>query len=176
MISMTKAPGLVGAALVVLGLGCAGEIGTGKNPGGSTDPEGSDNGKGTTGGSGGGTVKPPVTEPDGTINSAGPYALRRLTVLEYSNTIRDLVGVPLSDIDRRGFAADQVVHGGFASGAALVTSVDSRQFLDISTKVAEAATKDMARLMPAGCAAPAAAAEEGCIAKFLDHFGVRAFR
>ena len=37
--------------------------------------------------------------PDGVVDSAGPYALRRLTLLEYQNTIRDLLGV---DADRRG--------------------------------------------------------------------------
>jgi hypothetical protein len=180
MISSKKVPGLVGAALLAIGMGCSGEIGPGKGPGGSSNEPGetgNDPGKGgTKGGSGGGTVTPPVMEPDGTINSAGPYALRRLTVLEYSNTIRDLLGVNLADTDRRGFSADQVVHGGFASGAALVTSVDSRQFLDVSVKVAEAATKDMAKLMPAGCATPAAGAEEACIPKFLEQFGLRAFR
>jgi len=176
MISIKKTPVLVGAALAVLGMGCAGEIDTGHGPGGSSEPNGPDKGGPSMGGAGGGKVTPPMPEPDGTINSAGPYALRRLTVLEYSNTIRDLLGVALSDTDRRGFSADQVVHGGFASGAALVTSVDSRQFLDISAKVAEAATKDMAKLMPANCAAPAAGGEEACISKFLTEFGLRAFR
>jgi hypothetical protein len=92
------------------------------------------------------------------IDSAGPYALRRLTVIEYQNTVHDLLGVTVSDADRRGFAADQVVRGGFGSGAALVTSVDSRQFLDVSARVADAAIADMAKLMPPGCGAPAACA------------------
>ena len=102
------------------------------------------------------------------LDSAGPYALRRLTLLEYQNTIRDLLGVTLSDTDRRGFSADQVVQGGYGSGAAIVTSIDSRQFLDVSAKVAAAATADLGKLLPAGCAAPAAGAEEGCIAKFVE--------
>ena len=110
------------------------------------------------------------------VDSAGPYGLRRLTLLEYQNTIRDLLGVKLSDTDRRGFAADQVVHGGFGKGAGIVTSVDSRQFLDVSAKVAAAATADLAKLMPAGCAAPAAGADQGCIARFVEQFGLRAFR
>ena len=175
MISITKTPMWVGAALAGLLAGCSGEIAPGPGTGTSPPDKEGEGGKGTTGGSGG-TVKPPMPEPDGTINSAGPHALRRLTVLEYKNTIRDLLGVNLSDTDRRGFSADQVVHGGFASGAPLVTSVDSRQFLDVSAKVAEAATADMAKLMPPGCGAPAAPAEEGCINKFLEQFGTRAFR
>jgi hypothetical protein len=119
------------------------------------------------------TAKP---GPDGVIDSAGPYALRRLTVIEYQNTVRDLVGITLTDEDRRSFAADQVLSGGFGSGAALVTSVDSRQFLDVSTKVADAAVADLAKLMPAGCAAPAAGGEADCVNKFVGQFGLRVFR
>jgi hypothetical protein len=110
------------------------------------------------------------------IDSAGPYALRRLTLLEYANTVRDLLGVTLTDTDRRGFAADQVLDGGYANGAAFVTSVDSRQFLDVSAKIADTASADLGKLLPAGCAAPAAAAEQGCISKFVEAFGLRAFR
>ena len=171
-------PRLALAALSVLTLACTGEIGAGKTSGGSSPTQG-DKGNGNTGATGGGGTMmppPPMPRPDGTIDSAGPYALRRLTVLEYSNTLRDLLGVTLSESDRRGFAADQVLGGGYASGAALVNSTDSRQFLDISDKVATAATADLSKLMPAGCAAPAANGEGACIGKFLDQFGLRAFR
>ena len=170
MIPRRQAPGRAVAALALLGVACTGQINMGKPGEGEPDPDNPGTG-GTTGGGGTGGK----TGPDG-VDSAGPYALRRLTILEYANTVRDLVGVTLSDADRRGFAADQVVHGGYGSGAALVTSVDSRQFLDVSAKIAAAATADLAKLMPAGCAAPAAAAESGCITKFVDQFGLRAFR
>jgi len=177
MIPTRTAPRHALLALSLLGLACTGEIGTGKSTGGGSTPgEGGDKGNGNTGATGGTKVIPPMPRPDGVIDSAGPYALRRLTLLEYSNTIRDLLGVTLSDSDRRGFAADQVVGGGYASGAALVNSTDSRQFLDTSDKVATAAVADLAKLMPANCAAPAAGAEAGCIGKFLEQFGLRAFR
>jgi hypothetical protein len=110
------------------------------------------------------------------VDSAGPYALRRLTVVEYQNTVRDLLGVALSEEDRRSFAADQVLSGGYNNGAALVTSVDSRQFLDASTKIADAAAADLTKLLPQGCAAPAAGADGACIGKFVEQFGLRAFR
>jgi hypothetical protein len=184
MISAPKTSGWI-LALAFAGLGCTGNIDRGGRSGGPDDP-GSEpagggkpgsgmNGGGMTGGgmTGAGDPKP---GPDGVIDSAGSYPLRRLTLIEYSNTIRDLLGVTLSDTDRRGFSADQVVSGGFGSGAALVTSTDSRQFLDVSTKVAAAATADLSKLMPAGCAAPAAGAEEGCINKFVQDLGLRAFR
>jgi hypothetical protein len=172
MISSKKAPGLVAALL--LGFGCSGQIGTDR-AGGSTDNGGGGGDSHGTGGAGGTTPKP-MPGPDGVIDSAGPFNLRRLTVLEYTNTIRDLLGVTISETDRHAFAADQVLKGGFGNGANLVTSVDSRQFLDVSTKVADAAAADLAKLMPKDCAAPAAAAEQGCITKFIETFGLRAFR
>src|SRR5690349_17350518 len=130
MIPSRTAPRLaLPAALSLLGLACTGEIGMGKQPGGGNEPTGDNGGSGAgaSNGGGGGKTQPPMPRPDGVVDSAGPYALRRLTVLEFSNTVRDLLGVNLSDEDRRGFAADQVVGGGFASGAALVNSTDSRQ-------------------------------------------------
>jgi hypothetical protein len=187
---------LIAAGFLVLGLACTGSIGGGGGPGGGkAGPGGGPSGSGPGGGTpgpggqpggagpggtpgqpGGGGGPPPAPGPDGVIDSAGPYSLRRLTLLEYTNTLRDLLGVSLTDADRRGFAADQVVHGGFGSGAAIVNSVDSRQLMDTSAKVAAAATTDLGKLMSAACAAPAAGAEQGCITGFLDQFGTRAFR
>jgi hypothetical protein len=179
------------AGLAMTGLACTGQIATDKgdspsNPGGGKAPG---NGTGTTpgtpgsgstpgtGNGGGGTTPPsPMPGPDGVIDSAGSYALRRLSLVEYQNTIRDLLGVTLTDADRRGFSADQVIHGGFGNGAAIVTSTDSRQFMDVSSKIADAAVADLGKLLPPGCAAPAAGDEKSCIAKFVDQFGLRAFR
>jgi hypothetical protein len=183
-------PGVALAAVALLGLGCTGQVGqggpSGSSPGGSPSTPG---GKPSTGGGNGGsqpgggngpttgTVPPaPMPGPDGVVDSAGPYALRRLTRLEYQNSLRDLLGVTISDDDKRGFAVDSVVSGGFSSGAGIVTSVDSRQLLDVSTKLADAAMADLGKLLPAGCAAPAANAEQGCITKWLQEFGLRAFR
>src|SRR5262245_30709284 len=124
MIPTRRVPGLALAALSLATLACTGENGGGRQPGGGSSPTG-ENVTGKTGAAGGGaeeTTQPPPPRTDGVVDSAGPYALRRLTVLEYSNTIRDLLGVTLSEADRRGFAADQVLAGGFGNGAALVNS------------------------------------------------------
>jgi hypothetical protein len=157
-------------------MACTGQVGAGGAPGPSgvgptTGPEGRPNPAQP-----GGPTPPSATPPGTPADSAGPYALRRLTLLEYQNTVRDLLGVTLTDTDRRGFSADQVLQGGYGSGAAIVTSVDSRQFLDTSAKVAGAAVGDLGKLLPAGCAAPAADAEVGCIETFVQAFGLRAFR
>jgi hypothetical protein len=172
MISPQKAPRALVLTVGLLALGCTGQVSEGA---GSTGTPGSPGAPGSRPGVGG----PPPTAtpgPDGVIDSAGPHALRRLTSLEYRNTIRDLLGVVLSEEDRRGFSKDQVLQGGYNQGAAIVNSVDSRQFLDVSSKLAAAAVADLAKLMPAGCAAPAADAEQGCVTRFVDEFGLRAFR
>ena len=193
MISAMKAPGLaVAAALSLLGLACTGQIpgasndrsGNAAGPGNGSGPSGpngsagsgSGSGNGSGSGSGSGAAPTPMPGPDGVIDSAGSYPLRRLTVLEYQNTVHDLLGVTVAEADSRGFAADQVLRGGFGSGAAIVSSVDSRQFLDVSDKVASAAVADMNKLMPPGCAAPDAGAEADCMGKLIDQLGLRAFR
>jgi hypothetical protein len=170
MIPTRNAPGVAVLSLLAGLAACSGQVGEapGQTPGGP--------GPSTGPGGGGGPPPSPLPGPDGVIDSAGPNALRRLTVLEYSNTIRDLLGVTLTDAERRAFAADQVVGGGYQIGAALVNSVDSRQFLDVATRIADAATADLGKLMPPGCGAPAGAAEQDCIGKFVDQFGLRAFR
>jgi hypothetical protein len=183
MMAPRKAAGSGLAALALLGLACTGQIGQADSPASAPGP--GQNGNPSAQGSGGrqgrdpdpmvGDPKP-MPGPDGVIDSAGPYALRRLTVLEYQNTIRDLLGVTVAETDLRAFAADQVVHGGYGSGAAIVTSVDSRQFLDVSTKIADAATADLTKLMSASCAVPAAAGEMGCVTKLVGELGLRAFR
>src|SRR5437899_507192 len=80
----TKAPGLAAAALLLLGLGCTGQIDNRDRSGDGTNPPNGE-GNGSHGGSGGGNMPKPMPGPDGIIDSAGPYALRRLTLLEYSN-------------------------------------------------------------------------------------------
>ena len=111
--------------------------------------------------------------PDGVIDSAGPYALRRLTLLEYQNTVRDLLGVTLQTTT--GGASPPIRCCRAASAAARhrhlgrLAAVPGRV-----DKLAEAATADLGKLMPAGCAAPAAGAEEGCIDQVRR--GVRAAR
>ncbi len=178
MNSTHKAPRALVTALWLLGSACTGQVGdapgAGPAGGGPTGPEGRPN-PGAPGSPGG--SNPGATPgPGGGSDSAGPYALRRLTRLEYQNTIRDLLGITLSDEDRRGFSEDQVQGGGFGSGAAIVTSVDSRQFLDVSSKLADTAVATLGKLMPAGCEAPAPDAEQGCITRFVEEFGLRAFR
>ena len=91
---------LAGAA--VFGVACVGSVGSGGSQPGGGSPSTPGNpgrpGTGTPGGmnGGGGSMMPPAgpppTTPSGAVDSAGPMPLRRLTLFEYNNTLRDLLG------------------------------------------------------------------------------------
>jgi hypothetical protein len=120
---------------------------------------------------------PPPVNPAETTNLAGPQSLRRLTLLEYAHTIRDLLGEPTPPGRGAGFSVDIVNAGGFLTGAKITSSVDAKQFVDASEKLAAAAAGRLAQLLPAGCGpTPAAGAEDDCARKFIDQFGLRAYR
>src|SRR5688500_6904249 len=109
-------------------LGCTGDIAGG---GGGTSPDGTDKGMigaGANMGAGGRMVNPP---PDnrGALDDAktvpGPAPLRRLTTLEYDNTIRDLLGVTSTAGGK--LTPDQGSHdSGFTTGGSITGSTDAR--------------------------------------------------
>ena len=176
---MTGALGLAGAAL--LGLACVGSV---DGDGDSSDPS-TPGGGGTKPPSQSGPPKPGMSTPPGAPqapvtakDSAGPLPLRRLTLNEYNNTIRDLLLTDVTSIGAsNGFSADvEAFSNGFLKGATVGSANDARQFLTLSDTIATAAAARLDALMPQGCAAPAAATEESCAKKFIDEFGLRAFR
>jgi hypothetical protein len=163
-------------------VGCVGSVGHGDNggqpppgPGPGGGPEPGPGGGGPGGGAMPGPPPPPVN-PAETTNLAGPQPLRRLSLLEYSNTIRDLLGEPAPPTRGAGFSVDISSTAGFVNGAKITSSVDAKQFVDASDRLAASAVSRLAMLAPAGCAAPAPAAEEGCARKFIEQFGLRAYR
>jgi hypothetical protein len=117
---------------------------------------------------------PPVTADD----TAGPLPLRRLTINEFNNTVRDLLGQDVPVItDETGVSSDlEAFDHGFLRGSAVGSANDARLFSQLADGIAATAMGKMATLMPQGCAAPAGGAEEGCAKKFIDEFGLRAFR
>jgi hypothetical protein len=161
------------AAVALLLLGCTGAVGgMGSTPG--SEPGGQPPGRGP-----GMSLPPPApVNPAETTNLAGQQALRRLTLLEYSNTIRDLLGEKMPPTRAAGFSVDIASAAGFVTGAKITSSVDAKQFVDASDRLATAAAARLADLLPAGCApAPAAAAaEDDCARKFIKQFGLRAYR
>jgi hypothetical protein len=176
-----KLLGLVGCALA--GLGCTGTIdpGAGGNSNTGPDPMG-----GGGGGSGGG-VKPPtgsMTPPDkmagalaDTATVPGKNPLRKLTLLEYRNTVRDLLGVSEDQIGLAGLAGDQEsALSGFVKGSSLTTGQDARALMASAEGAAKAAQGNLAKLLPCNGVPTAAAEQDTCVNKFIEQFGLRAFR
>ncbi len=163
---------MTGTALA--GLGCTGAVGDApmqgpgpSNPGpvGRPDPM-----------TGAPVAPPPApVTPD---DAAGPLPLRRMTFNEYNNTVRDLIGMDAPAVGQAGgFSSDvEAFEHGFLNGATVGSSNDARLFSTLSDGIATVAMGRLATLMPQGCAAPAAGGEEACAKRFIEEFGLRAFR
>jgi hypothetical protein len=166
------------AGVALMGLGCTGNIGGGRkstDPNGGGDMDGTETpGGGGKGGSGMVTPPPDKPKPGETPNLAGAMPLRRLTIFEYNNTVRDLLGDTSSPA--ANLAVDIPSAVGYVNGARIVTSVDARSFLDLSQKLTDTAAAKLASILPSGCATPAATGEDGCATQFIEQFGLRAFR
>jgi hypothetical protein len=166
---------------VVLGAACTGQIQDGRSSssgtpgapgGGNPTPGGKQPDPGTPGTGPIGTPStPPATGP--AANNPGPAPLRRLSTREYTNTIRDLLGVAATAA--RDFAVDQDA-GGFAIGGPVSTSVDTARLLDAAEQVASAAAAKIATLVPCPTVPADAAGQADCAGKFITQFGRRAFR
>jgi Protein of unknown function (DUF1592)/Protein of unknown function (DUF1595)/Protein of unknown function (DUF1587) len=99
--------------------------------------------------------------------------LRRLTNLEYRNTLRDLLGATPGTLAKD--IGDSFLSG-FARGATLNTGVDARQFLESSEAIASAAIKQLPALLPCKTIPADPAAQDECARQFVTTFGLRAFR
>jgi Protein of unknown function (DUF1592)/Protein of unknown function (DUF1588)/Protein of unknown function (DUF1595)/Protein of unknown function (DUF1585)/Protein of unknown function (DUF1587) len=130
-----------------------------------------------TGGSG---ANPDVTVPAGPGASrfladaqARPTPLRRLTRAEYSNIVRDLLGV---EPPGAALLPDDSLSSGFTSTVGQLTTIASaHRYLDAALDVAGRLEPSIRGLMP--CAATAAGAEElACVEAFLTKIGSRLFR
>jgi hypothetical protein len=172
---MDRRPGPYGIVLLAIGLAaCTGRISEDDpsgTPGGSKPPAGPGKGSGGSNGmSGGGgmTSTPPPMGP----NAPGSSPLRRLTVREYNNTLRDLLGIPLGN---RDLGVDQDA-GGFAVGGPVTTSGDAARLLDAAEQLAAGASAKIATLVPCTPVPSDAGAQGECAKKFIGQFGRRAFR
>src|SRR3954466_5940177 len=139
---MDRRPGPSGIVLLAIaGLACTGNISgnaPSDSPPGSKPPAG--NGMGTpTGGKGGNTAPPPMGP-----NAPGASPLRRLTIREYNNTLRDLLGIAPGN---RDLGVDQDA-GGFAIGGPVTTSGDAARLLDTAEQLAAGAAAKITTLVP----------------------------
>lgn len=129
--------------------GCVGEIGR-------PDPTGNGGGGGT------GSVQQPSC-------GVGPAPLRRLTNVEYDNTVRDLLGDTSKPAS--SFPPDENLSG-FAAGAA-VSPLLAELYMTAGESLAKQAVADLSKLLPCD---PAAIGEAECAQAFIVDFGKRAFR
>jgi hypothetical protein len=162
-----------------ISLGCTGNINGDTGPGSSVGPDGKPmpGGTGSTGGGGG--VKDPPPDNTGALNDSktvpGAAPLRRLTRLEYDNTVRDLLGVSTSTSGK--LSADQGSgESGFMTGGAISGSTDARGVFTSAEEVTTAALGKLSSLLPCNSIPTARAAQDTCADQFVEQFGLRAFR
>ncbi|MBV71772.1 MAG: hypothetical protein CMH52_10570 [Myxococcales bacterium] len=101
--------------------------------------------------------------------SPGRRMLRRLSHVEFQNTIRDLIGV---DIDAKGaFVADSVEHGFENHPERLdVSGLLANQYRELAESMAEEV--DIASLIPCDIAD----GDINCAHRFIAQFGLKAYR
>jgi hypothetical protein len=180
-----------GAAVLALASSCAGTIGDGAEPASSTPPLPATPATTTAnppgGGPTGGPAEPrrptsdpvvPPSPPGGRPACAivpGPAPLRRLTAIEYDNTVRDLFpGFALPPLASQ-LPGDNVRHF-FDNNAAAqrLSQAHVEGFLATAEAVSERVTADVPKLL-GGCHL-GTSGEEPCALDFLRAFGARAFR
>jgi len=125
-------------------------------------------------------VNPPPVTPDpsqpGAADAPGVAPLRRLTINEYNNTIRDLLGT-VAGATNKTFSKDQESsQSGYLRGAALTTGADARAFLTSADSISTAMTAKVPSLLPCSPVPTAQAAQDHCAKQFITQFGKRAFR
>jgi hypothetical protein len=169
-------------ALLLVTIGCNGSVG-GNDPGvtpgaggsGSAGNTGSGNAGsapgtgGTSVGSGGSGAAGmgPVTLPNSALQSAPTW---RLTNAEYSNSIRDLTGVPVS----AALDPDSSSDGGFAvGGQASDNSVRTYHSATITIAANAVSATNLPKLVPCSATGTPGAA---CAGTFIDAFAPKAFR
>jgi hypothetical protein len=144
-------------------LGCQASAGQPTHNDQSVGGSGSVGGAGTAG-VGGGVVVPQDAPP-----AFAP--VRRLTHIEYDNTVADLLG------DKSGPAANftaDVAQDGFTNNATAlsVSPALAEQYVAASESLSKAATANLSGLL--GC--DPASGEQACVQKFIADFGKRAWR
>jgi hypothetical protein len=106
------------------------------------------------------------------VSVPGLAPMRRLTHIEYNNTVADLLGDTTAPAS--GFSPD-VAQNGFTNNAAelTVSPALAEQYIAAAEALSQNATKDLQHLM--GCDA-SGAAEQACVQQFIGDFGKRAWR
>jgi hypothetical protein len=157
-------------ASALAGVGCSGQVGEAPGTPPGTGP-GQTPGQTPTPGQPAPVPGPPPPASD----VPGPSPLRRLTNLEYNNTIRDLLGTT-GPADRTFIADQESSLSGFAKGSSINTGTDARQFLNAADQVSLAIKQKLPGLLPCQPMPSAVADQDACARTFITQFGQRAFR
>jgi hypothetical protein len=109
------------------------------------------------------------------VPAAAP--LRRLTNVEYDNTLRDLLGITTS-ISKTAQIGQDTESGtaGFLKGGAITGGDDARTMMEAGQLVADTIGSKLGTLLPCQPVPTAAADQEACAAKFITQFGKRVYR
>ena len=152
---------------------CSGQIGPDANQSAPGNRSGSQTGGAPPGSPGGpsGMGASPTPGAPAAPAVPGSAPLRRLTVKEYTNTVRDLLGS--AAVPPRDFASDQDA-AGFAIGGPVSTSTDVSKLVESADQIATAAAAQLPGLLPCPNVAPTG--EAACARTFIQQFGKRAFR
>jgi hypothetical protein len=156
------------------GAGTGAVSGTSTGVAGSTGVTGSTGVAGSTGITGSGGTSPTQTSMLCAASvDPGPSFVRRVTRLEYDNTVRDLLGTPTTIANQ--FPTEEVLLGFDNNASALSVSPElAGQYLDAAETLATAAvTSNMATLVPCD---PTKAGVDACGQQFIAAFGQRAYR
>jgi hypothetical protein len=104
------------------------------------------------------------------VNQLGPRQLRRLTRLEYDNTIRDLFQI--DSVWGAAFPPDDVVDGFDGNAAALrIGPLLADKYAGAADEIATVVARDLGKLAPC-----AAAGDEACATTMISDVGARIFR
>jgi hypothetical protein len=164
--------------------GCTGTIAGGVDPGTRTGPpgrQGDEGGAGAIGGTGGG-----VSGDRGGAGGGGPGpasaklpvgGVRRLTVQQYANSVRDLLGeaITVPPIEPDPSSDDEFVLTSVAVGRVSPSARAVDQYDSAGRAIARQVFGDPARRQALVGCTPAGAAD-ACIARFLSGFGRRVWR
>lgn len=105
----------------------------------------------------------------GAERGIGPMPMLRLSRVEYKNTVRDLLGVDVINVD--DLPEDSTSGSSFARGGT-VSTVDARRYLDVAEQIGQALLPEIPALLACATGEP----EEQCEDRFIQDLARRAYR
>lgn len=109
------------------------------------------------------------------LSGLGSTPLRRLTRLQYDNTIHELLGIDASYAD--AFSPDEKIGAFHSNAVAPVTELDVENYMTAAeTIAAQAVAESIDTLVPCDAATVSGTEAEACASTFIESFASRAYR